>query len=65
MVLGETSVIPLSNQTLIPAAAVEVRGSNLFDFNIALQVRIPIKKWEPYGMLGTAVSDEPVHGRDS
>ena len=59
MLLGETSVIPLSNWTLIPTAAVQVRGSDLFDFNIALQGRIPIKKWEPYGVFGMAVLMNP------
>ena len=59
MLLGETSVIPLSNWTLIPPAAVQVRGSDLFDFNIALQGRIPIKKWEPYGVFGMAVLMNP------
>lgn len=59
MLLGETSVIPLSNQTLIPPAAVEVRGSDLFDFNIALQGRIPIRKWEPFGVFGMAVLMNP------
>ena len=59
MVMGEAAVIPLSNQTLLPAAASSVRGSDLYDFNIALQVRIPIKQWEPYGMFGTAVLMNP------
>ena len=59
MLLGETSVIPLSNQTLIPPAAVQVRGSDLFDFNIALQGRIPIRRWEPYGVFGMAVLMNP------
>ena len=44
---------------IAPGAAVTVRGSNLYDFNIALQVRIPVKRWEPYGMLGTAVLMNP------
>lgn len=59
MLLGETSVIPLSNQTLIPTDAVHVRGSDLFDFNIAIQGRIPIKRWEPYGVFGMAVLMNP------
>jgi hypothetical protein len=59
MVLGETSVIPLNNRTLIPSGAAQVKGSDLFDFNIALQVRIPIRKWEPYGLMGTAVLMNP------
>ena len=44
---------------MIPTSAVEVRGSDLFDFNIALQGRIPIKKWEPYGVFGMAVLMNP------
>jgi opacity protein-like surface antigen len=59
MLMGETTVIPLSNQTLIPTAAAEVRGSDLFDFNIALQGRIPIKKWDLYGVFGMAVLMNP------
>jgi hypothetical protein len=59
MILGETSVIPLSNQTLIPTAAVQVRGSDLFDFNIALQGRVPIRRWELYGVFGMAVLMNP------
>lgn len=59
MVLGEAAMIPLDNQTLLPAGAFTVRGSSLFDFNVALQGRIPIKRWEPYGTLGTAVLMNP------
>jgi opacity protein-like surface antigen len=62
MGLLETSVIPMNNQTLIPARADQVKGSVLFDFNFALQVRIPIKKWEPYGAFGTAVLMNPYTG---
>jgi opacity protein-like surface antigen len=59
MVLAEAAMIPISSQTLLPANANTVRGSDLFDFNVALQGRIPIKRWEPYGMLGTAVLMNP------
>ena len=59
MVMGEAALIPFSNQTLLPAGAFSVRGSNLYDFNIAVQVRIPVKHWEPYGTLGTAVLMNP------
>jgi hypothetical protein len=31
------------------------RGSDLFDFNFALQARAGVERWEPYGVLGTAV----------
>jgi Outer membrane protein beta-barrel domain len=59
MGLLETSVIPLNNRTLIPTGAVQVKGSDLFDFNFALHVRIPIQKWEPYALFGTAVLMNP------
>jgi opacity protein-like surface antigen len=59
MALAEASVIPLNNQTLLPNGAVSVRGSDLFDFNVALQVQVPIKRWAPYGMIGTAVLMNP------
>jgi hypothetical protein len=55
MVLAETSIIPLGDRTLLPVGPFKVKGSDLFDFNIALRVRIPIKRWEPYALLGTAV----------
>jgi hypothetical protein len=59
MVLGEAAMMPISSQTLLPAHAFTVRGSSLYDFNIALQVRIPVKRWEPYGMLGAGVLMNP------
>ena len=62
MVLGETAMIPISNQTLLPAHAFNVRGSNLFDFNIALQVRIPIKTMGTVRHAWNGGADEPVHG---
>ena len=63
MVLGEASMIPANNRTLLPSGAFTVKGSDFFDFNIALQVRIPIKRWEPYGTLGTAVLMNPYTAR--
>ncbi len=60
MVTGEAALIPMSNQTLLPAHAFSVRGSSLYDFNIGLQVRIPVKhRWEPYAMLRTGVLMNP------
>jgi len=60
MALAEASVIPLNNQTLLPTGAVSVRGSDLFDFNVALQVQIPLKRrWDPYGLFGMAVLMNP------
>lgn len=59
MVSAETAVVPMNNQTLFPTAAAQVRGSDLFDFNVALQGRIPIRKWEPYGLFGMAVLMNP------
>jgi opacity protein-like surface antigen len=54
-VLLEASVIPMGSATLLPPGPVQVTGSDLFDFNFALHVRIPVKRWEPYGAFGTAV----------
>jgi Outer membrane protein beta-barrel domain len=59
MGLVETTVIPLNDQTLIPTGVAQVKGSVLFDFNFALHVRIPIRKWEPYALFGTAVLMNP------
>ena len=56
---GRGGVDPISSQTLLPAEAFTVRGSNLYDFNIAVQVHIPIRHWDPYGTLGTAVLMNP------
>src|SRR5260370_26726687 len=55
----EVAVIPMNNRTLLPAAALGVRGSNLFDFNFALHGGVPIKKWEPYGSFGLGVLMNP------
>ncbi|HWB85996.1 MAG TPA: outer membrane beta-barrel protein [Bryobacteraceae bacterium] len=55
MVLLETSVIPLGSNTLLPAGPVRVSGSDLFDFNFAIHVRIPVRRWEPYVLLGTGL----------
>jgi opacity protein-like surface antigen len=59
MALAEASIIPLNNQTLLPNGAVRVRGSDLFDFNVALQVQVPVKRWAPYGQVGAAVLMNP------
>jgi opacity protein-like surface antigen len=62
MALAEASVIPLNNQTLLPLlpnGAVSARGSDLFDFNVALQVQVPIRRWAPYGTMGAAVLMNP------
>jgi hypothetical protein len=62
MGLLEASVIPMNDQTLLPTAAVRVHGSDLFDFNFALQGVVPIRKWEPYGTFGLAVLMNPFTG---
>ena len=59
MGLVETAVIPMNDRTLIPSSALLVKGSVLFDFNFALQVGVPIRKWEPYGSFGEAVLMNP------
>jgi opacity protein-like surface antigen len=59
LALAEASVIPLNNRTLLPAGAVSLRGSDLFDFNVSMQVQVPIKRWAPYGLIGTAVLMNP------
>jgi opacity protein-like surface antigen len=55
MALLEASVIPLGRATLLPRGPIKIRGSDLFDFNFALQSRVGVERWEPYGVLGTAV----------
>ena len=55
MALPEASVIRLGGATLLPRGPVKIRGSDLFDFNFALQARVGVERWEPYGVLGTAV----------
>ncbi len=62
LALAEASVIPLNNRTLLPllpTGVVSVRGSDLFDFNVAMQVQVPIKRWAPYVSIGTAVLMNP------
>jgi hypothetical protein len=59
LALAEASVIPLNNRTLLPAWAVSVRGSDLFDFNVSMQVQVPVKRWAPYGLIGAAVLMNP------
>jgi opacity protein-like surface antigen len=51
----EASVIPLGGATLLPRGPVKIRGSDLFDFKLALQALVGVERWEPYGVLGTAV----------
>jgi hypothetical protein len=55
MALLEASVIPLGGATLLPRGPVKFRASDLFDFNFALQGRVGVERWAPYGVLGTVV----------
>src|SRR5260370_8786103 len=55
----EVAVIPMNNPTLLPAAALVVKGSNLFDFNFALHGGVPIKKWAPYRIFGLGLLTNP------
>jgi hypothetical protein len=41
--LLEASVIPLGGATLLPRGPAKIRGSDLFDFNFAVQARIPVR----------------------
>lgn len=43
MALLEASVIPLGGATLLPRGPVKIRDSDLFDFNFALQARVPVR----------------------
>jgi hypothetical protein len=43
MALLEASVIPLRGAPLLPRGPVKIRGFDLFDFNFALQARVPAR----------------------
>jgi Outer membrane protein beta-barrel domain len=46
------SFIPMGNSTLVSYPGVVAHGSGLYDFDIPLQIRIPLRrKWEPYGIV--------------
>lgn len=55
MVLVDAGTIPVGSTTLLPAAPLAISGSNLFTFGVALQVRIPVSRWEPYALLEPAL----------
>jgi opacity protein-like surface antigen len=47
----DSGITPIGNATLLPSGPYPVKGSDLFDFGIAFQGRIPVKRWEPYILL--------------
>jgi len=55
MVLADAGVIPVGSVTLLPAGPLPISGSDLFNFGVALQVRIPVHRWEPYVLLEPAL----------
>src|SRR5215469_378351 len=55
MVLVDGGVVPLGNITLLPTEALKISGSDPFTFGIALHVRVPVRRWEPYALLEPAL----------
>jgi opacity protein-like surface antigen len=52
VVLFETTYVPLCDRALVPRPGVVARSSGLYDFNFAVNVRVPYRdRWEPYGIL--------------
>jgi opacity protein-like surface antigen len=55
-VLVETSYIPMGNGTLRIYQGIVTARSSLYDFNVAVHIRIPVKKrWAPYAILAPAL----------
>ena len=55
-VLVETSYLPLGSETLRIYPGIITAHSALYDFNVALHIRVPVKKrWAPYATLATAL----------
>lgn len=51
----ESGYVHLGNSILVPRAGVSARDSGLYDFDLAFQVRIPLRsKWEPYFLFAPA-----------
>jgi opacity protein-like surface antigen len=55
MVLVDGGVVPLGNITLLPTEALKISGSDPFTFGIAVHVRVPVRRWEPYALLEPAL----------
>jgi opacity protein-like surface antigen len=55
VVLLEGSYVNLGEDTLVPRPGFAARSSGLGDFDIALHVRVPVRKrWEPYFLFAPA-----------
>lgn len=51
----ESGYVHLGNSILVPRQGVSTRGSGLYDFDLAFQVRVPLRsKWEPYFLFAPA-----------
>jgi opacity protein-like surface antigen len=56
VVAMESGYTPMGHRTLRYYPGVVSRRSGLYDFNLAAQIRVPLKsKWEPYGILAPAL----------
>jgi opacity protein-like surface antigen len=56
IILLESGFSPLGNYTLAYHDGLVSRSSGLYDFDLAFQVRVPIKpRWEPYGIAAPAL----------
>ncbi len=56
IILVESGYSPLGNYTLASHQGFVTRSSGLYDFDLAFQVRIPVKhRWEPYGIAAPAL----------
>jgi opacity protein-like surface antigen len=54
--LFDASYSPLGSDNLRHYAGLVTTDSNLYDINLSVQVRVPVReRWEPYGILGTAL----------
>ena len=55
MVAVDAGMMPAGSATLLSAGSSNISGSDLFTFGVALQVKVPIRRWEPYVLLEPAV----------
>ena len=56
VMLLETSYLPLGNETLRIYPQTTTAHSALYDFNVAVHIRVPVKeRWAPYATLATAL----------
>jgi opacity protein-like surface antigen len=56
LLLLDTTYAPLGDRTLVHRPGVQARSSHLYDFNIGVNVRVPVRQqWEPYAVLAPAL----------